>query len=109
MCEGISSELEGINLGDKRLNKRSKTIIETLAADPQTSINGACDAWAETQAAYRFFENANVTPEKILEPHIEATKQRIKTQPVVLVVQDTTEFDFTDHPPKGLRDRKSVV
>jgi len=103
MCERISSELTGINLGDKRLNERSKTIIETLAADPQASINGACDAWAETQAAYRFFDNPNVTPEEVLKPHIEATTQRIKNHPVVLIVQDTTEFDFTDHPPKDLR------
>ena len=103
MCEGISVELEGISLGDKRLNQRSKIMIETLAADPQASINAACDGWAETQAAYRFFENSNVTPDRILKPHIQATKQRIKNHAVVLVVQDTTELDFTDHPPKDLR------
>jgi hypothetical protein len=103
MYDGISAELEGIDLGDKRLNKRSKTIIETFAADPQASINAACDGWAETQAAYRFFDNANVSPEKILKPHIEATKERIKTQPVVLLVQDTTELDFTAHPSDDLR------
>ncbi len=89
MCEGISSELAGIDLGDKRLNERSKIIVETLAADPQASINAACDGWAETQAAYRFFDNSKVTPEKILDPHIQATKLRIKNQPVVLVLQDT--------------------
>ena len=98
MSEGISEELHGIDLGDKRLNERSETIIETLSADPQASINAACDGWAETQAAYRFFDNSKVTPEKILRPHIEATKQRIRTQPVVLLVQDTTELDFTAHP-----------
>ncbi len=103
MCEGISSELEGVNLGDKRLNERSKIIIETLTADPQASINAACDGWAETQAAYRFFDNGNVTSEKILDPHIRASKKRIKNQQVVLVLQDTTELDFTDHPPDDLR------
>ena len=81
MCEGISVELEGISLGDKRLNQRSKMMIETLAADPQASINAACDGWAETQAAYRFFENSNVTPDRILKPHIQATKQRINNRP----------------------------
>ncbi len=103
MCEGISSELEGINLGDERLNNRSRKIMESMGADPQASVNGACDGWAETQAAYRFFDNSAVTPELILQPHIEATKRRIKTQPVVLVVQDTTELDFSDHPPDGAR------
>ncbi len=35
MCEGIVAELVGIDLGDKRLNDRSKLMIEALAADPQ--------------------------------------------------------------------------
>ena len=103
MSDGISLELEGIDVGDKRLNERSNIIIETLAADPQASINGACDGWTETQAAYRFFDNSRVTPENFLQPHIEATKQRIRTHSVVLVVQDTTELDFTAHPADGQR------
>jgi len=103
MCEGISAELDGIDLGDKRLNARSHVILEALAADQAASINGACDGWAETHAAYRFLDNTNVTPEKILAPHIAATKQRIKAHPVVLIAQDTTELDFSDHPAKDLR------
>ena len=57
MCEGIVSELEGIDLGDRRLNQRSQKIIATLAADPQASVNASCSTWAETQAAYRFFDH----------------------------------------------------
>ncbi len=34
MCEGIADELQGIDLGDMRLNKRSKQVIEALAANP---------------------------------------------------------------------------
>ena len=45
MCEGIAAELEGIDLGDKRLNKRSQKLIEALAANSETSINSACDGW----------------------------------------------------------------
>jgi len=100
MCDGIATELDGIELGDKRLNLRSKRIIETLAASPQESINSACNGWAETQAAYRFFDNSAVEPRKILQPHIDATKARIKEHPVVLILQDTTELDFTPHAPK---------
>ena len=100
MCEGIGDELLGINLGDQRLNKRSKLLIEALAAKPQASVNGACDGWSDTLAAYRFFDNPSVTPEAILRPHLEATKKRMREQPVVLILQDTTELDFTKHPPK---------
>lgn len=103
MCEGITAELQGIDLGDKRLNKRSQCIIETLAADPQASINSACDGWNDTIAAYRFFDNEAVEPNQILQPHIDATKQRMREHPVVLIIQDTTEFDFTSHPPEDAR------
>ena len=100
MCEGIAAEFEGIEFGDKRLNKRSITILEALAANPEASINGSIESWGDTLAAYRFFRNANVQPEKILRPHREATERRLGEHPVVLVVQDTTEFDFTAHPPE---------
>lgn len=102
MCEGIGAELVGIDLGDKRLNKRSVRIIEALAADPQASVNAACDGWSDTLAAYRFFDNKAVTPEELLRPHIDATKRRMKEHPVALVVQDTTELDFSNHPPDGV-------
>ena len=99
MCQGIAAELEGIDLGDTRLNKRSEHILEALAADPQASVNAACDGWGDTIAAYRFFDNAAVQPEHILQPHLDATKRRMNEHPVVLILQDTTELDFSAHPP----------
>jgi hypothetical protein len=100
MGDGIAAEIEGIDLGDKRLNQRSVQIIEALAAAPEASVNSACDGWNETLAAYRFFNNPAVDPERILQPHVDATKRRIREQPVVLIVQDTTELDFSLHPPR---------
>lgn len=98
MCQGIVDELQGIDLGDKRLNDRSEKIIAALAANPEASINAACDGVSDTLAAYRLFNNDSVTPEQILKPHREATLRRMREQPVVLVVQDTTELDYTKHP-----------
>ena len=103
MDEGIASELEGIQLGDERLNRRSSKVLAALAANPEASINAACDGWSDTQAAYRFFDNSAVAPEKILAPHREATVNRMRNQPVALVVQDTTELDFTSHPPRDAK------
>jgi len=103
MLDGIGDELNGIDLGDDRLNKRSKHILEALADNPEASINAACDGWGDTLAAYRFFNNTAVTPEEILRPHREATLCRMREHRVVLVVQDTSELDFTKHPPKDAR------
>jgi hypothetical protein len=90
-----AEELSGINLGDKRLDKRSITILDALGGNPINSIPAACNGYHETKAAYRFFDNANVTPEKVLMPHKAATLKRIEEQKVVLCVQDTTELDFS--------------
>jgi hypothetical protein len=100
MDEGISAELFGIDMGDKRLNRRSTQLIEALAANPEASINASCEGWGDTVAAYRFFNNSKVDPQRILQPHLEATKRRMQEQPVVLVVQDTTELDYSAHPPE---------
>jgi Transposase DNA-binding/Transposase Tn5 dimerisation domain len=100
MCERISDELLGIEMGDERLNKRSRKVLEALAANPEASINGAVNGWADTQAAYRFFDNENVTPEQILEPHLAATLRRMQEHPVAIIAQDTTELDYSDHPTR---------
>lgn len=100
MSETITCELQGIDLGDERLNKRSRQLIEALAAQSQASINSASGPWADTMAAYRFFDNPRVTPEQILKPHFEATEARIQDYPVVVIAQDTTELDYTSHPPR---------
>lgn len=100
MSQRIGEELARIHLGDERLNKRSRKVIEALAGNPEASINAAVHGWGDTQAAYRFFNNDNVTPERILQPHRQATIARMREQPVVLVVQDTTELDYTAHPPR---------
>jgi len=103
MCDGIASELDGIDLGDKRLNERSQVIIEALGANPEASCNSAIDGWSDTLAAYRFFDNKSVQPEAILNPHVEATKRRMQEHSVVLIAQDTTELDYSDHPPQDAR------
>ena len=103
MCEGIAAELEGIDLGDKRLNQRSQLIIEALGANPEASCNAVCDGWSDTLSAYRFFDNKSIQPEDILKPHVEATQRRINEHSVVLIAQDTTELDYSDHPPADAR------
>lgn len=100
MCEGIAQELDGIDLGDRRLNQRSQKIVAALAANCEGSINAAMPTWADTQAAYRFFSNEQVTPDEILAPHGAATHARIREQATVLVLQDTTAFNFSAHPAR---------
>jgi hypothetical protein len=94
----VMAETASAELGDERLNRRLALILRRLAAQPDKSIPVASRGWSETQAAYRFFNNEKVTPEKILAPHQEATLQRVRQHPVMLCVEDTSELDFTSKP-----------
>jgi len=95
MVISLLDEVRNAEFGDKRLNKRIGKVIDELGANPNLSIPGATKSRAEMEAAYRFFDNDKVSPEKILAPHIEATRRRISQSGLVLLVQDTTEIDLT--------------
>lgn len=97
------SEFAKANLGDKRLTRRLISIANDLAGSPTSSIPQACKTWANTKAAYRFFDNDNVDYQDIFASHEETNKKRIKDYSIILAVQDTTQIDFTNHPAtKGL-------
>ncbi|MCK5355709.1 MAG: IS4 family transposase, partial [Methyloprofundus sp.] len=92
-----------INLGDKRLNERLIKITGQFISSTQSPINQACGDWAETKAAYRFFQNDNVDYKDIVGHHAQITKSRFENEDVILAIQDTTYFNYTDHPKtKGL-------
>lgn len=96
-----ADEFRSVDLGDKRLNKRLIRVAERLADAPQQSIPAAMEGWDETQAAYRLFQNEKVTMESILQPHAESTMRRVAKESTVLVLQDTTELDFTSKRKKN--------
>lgn len=91
----LSEELRGCQFGDERLSKRASRIADALSRKPNFSLPAALRSRADLEACYRFCDNDKVTPEKILQPHIDATYQRINQVDFVLLVQDTTEIDLT--------------
>src|SRR5438552_17557704 len=91
----VVDEMQAADLKDKRLDARLREVLSQLAARPTASIPAACGGRAEMSAAYRLFDNEKATFADILQPHADATRQRIAPQPVVLAVQDTTEADPT--------------
>jgi hypothetical protein len=89
----VHEELADADLGDVRLDKRLVQMAERLADHPGESFPKVFDD-AELEAAYRFFGNARVTPEAILAPHFRQSARRAAELARVLVVHDTTDFDF---------------
>ncbi len=91
----VIEESKTVDLEDERLNKRYAQVLDALGKKPSYSIPAACGGFNETTAAYRFFDNKNVTFEKVLKPHCDATRTRMAAQPVAILAQDTTEIDVT--------------
>jgi len=63
----IEQELAALTLPDARLEKRLQHLVEQMAAGLGRSIPLACQDWAATKAAYRFFSNERICEEQILE------------------------------------------
>jgi Transposase DNA-binding len=91
-------ELGSADLGDARVSRRLVRLAEDWSANPTASIPQACQGWAETKAAYRFFARKELDWRAILQPHWERTEERMRACPRVLCPQDSAELDFTTQP-----------
>ncbi|MBL0169095.1 MAG: IS4 family transposase [Propionivibrio sp.] len=89
-------------MGDERLNKRARTLMDRFSSKPTASIPMACNGWSETIATYRFLGNEAVDWRDIMAPHYAQTRQRMRAHAVVLCLQDTTELDFNGQDIIGL-------
>jgi hypothetical protein len=90
-----TEEVGEVDLGDERLHARLERLLGALGKRPNLSIPAACGGRTEMVGAYRFFNNDKVTFDKVLQPHVARTWQRVAEQKVALLVQDTSEIDLT--------------
>lgn len=96
---GLVAEMSGAEFGDARLSRRLGKIVEAVLEGPDKSFPSLFDDTG-LEGAYRFFNNEEVTPERILEPHVTATLARMDDHSVTLVVHDTSTMSFD---PDGMR------
>jgi Transposase DNA-binding len=91
----LDAELAGCTFADVRLGKRLRTLLERLGGAVGASLPLACQDWAATKAAYRFFTNQRVSEKPILAGHLAATRSRLAAaDSPILILHDTTEFTF---------------
>jgi len=99
----VEQELIGAELPDQRLKARLGKLLSDLGQRVGDSIPLACQDWAATKAAYRFFDNPRVHEGVILAGHFAATTTRFAaTTGPVLVLHDTSEFSFTRETPEAI-------
>ncbi|WP_244627063.1 IS4 family transposase [Microvirga tunisiensis] len=98
MLEGASwldEELAGSTFADARLGRRLRRLLEQLGGAMGASLPLACQDWAATKAAYRFFDNDRVSEAQILAGRFAATASRVAaTEGPILILHDTTEFTY---------------
>ena len=103
MSDWIEAELAECQMHDARHTKRLVRLLDRLSARPVSSMPTAWHGWAETVAAYRFLDNPDIGVQEILSGHTHATLERLRTQEVVLLVQDTTFLHYgTTRPKTGM-------
>ena len=99
--EWVKQEFGGVALGDTRLRDRLISIVEDRADQPDASYLEAAggDRYA-AKGYYAFIDNprATLTPEAMLATHRTRTIERMMSHPLVLVVQDTTDLNFSKRP-----------
>ena len=96
--EWAQNEFGFAQLGDRRRNQRLVNIAQHLAAHPGGTLPQAFPDWAELKAAYRFFDQAGVSFQQILSPHVERTRTRCLAPGEYLIIEDTTLLDYSTHP-----------
>lgn len=87
--EWVETEMETLDLGDVRRNRRVIRMIEQFSARPGASIPKACGTLADTKAAYRALESEEISAAEIRRAHAQATVERIREVKWVLILQDT--------------------
>ena len=105
-AEWAQQEFGTVELGDQRLRDRLIRIVEDRSKRPDASyLEAAGGDRGAAKGYYYFIDSARDTlhPEAMLRTHRERTIERIMAHETVLVVQDTTDLNFsTRHHTEGL-------
>ncbi|MGI0483370.1 transposase DNA-binding-containing protein [Geminocystis sp. CENA526] len=100
MHSWAEEELKDTGLPDKRLNQRLIKIVTQAVEQPSATIPQASETWSDTKATYDFWKFQRFDYGDIIEGHHQKTLQRAGKEELVLMIQDTSDFNFTHHRSK---------
>lgn len=86
------------HLGDERRTTRATTTAACLMQNPAASLPQQLKSAKALKAAYRLLQEDAVTFAALLAPHTDQTRQASQREKLVLLVQDTTQVDYSHHP-----------
>jgi hypothetical protein len=86
-----------VRLGDKRLDRRVVEVGARMAQRPAASLAQQMTSWAQLKAAYGLLRHPKISHARLSQPHWAATRAAMAQASVVLLVQDTSELDYTPY------------
>jgi transposase-like protein/transposase Tn5 family protein len=87
-----------VRLGHRSRSERAVTMAAAIAADPMASLPKQMGSEAGLHGAYRFLQTPDVSYEQLIQPHVQQTREAMSQPERVLLIQDTTEVDYQQHP-----------
>ena len=91
------AEFGGTDLGDRRRTNRLMRVATSLGRQSLGTLPGSFDGWAELKAAYRLLGRPDIRHGQVLAPHTLRIRQASRKPGQYLMVEDTTDLDFTSH------------
>lgn len=90
-------EFGGVRVGDVRRTRRLVKMAEALAETPSGTLPNAFAKGGQLKGAYRFLSGSGAKLERLIEPHCRRTREECNRPGEYLILEDTTELDFTTH------------
>ncbi len=94
--EWARTHFGGADLGDPRRSRRLVESAARIAEHPEKSFPQVFD-WNELRAFYNLCGRDEAALASLQRPHWTLTREAMAREPLVLIVHDTTELDFTSH------------
>jgi hypothetical protein len=98
--EWAAQQWAQVELGDRRLTRRAVAIGACMAAHSEASLPEQMGSPSMLKAAYGLLNHPGISLDRLTAAHRQQTLQAARAAPVVLLVEDTTELDFTAHASK---------
>jgi hypothetical protein len=97
----IVRELAGVDLGDKRLNRRAMSVLAAINRHPSHGFPRVFGNRSALEGFYRLVNNVAVEPDALAAPHAEQSWRRARAHDdSVLILHDTTEFTYKGETPR---------
>lgn len=94
-AQWAAAQFGGVQLGDARRTTRAVRLATQMALAPAVSLPRLTGRWKDTKAGYRFLDTDEVTFEALQAAHWRATLESARGCGTVLMIEDTSELDFT--------------